>query len=147
MEQTQEFDRAAALRASRREAVDNQEASPPQSEEAGAGGNVSTATWMLLFLAVGLLWCVSLLSNLILPVVVMTILNYMVVLSLWLWAEIKGLKPPSFGSSLKKAVQAAAGANPSGGVADKIPGSSLLYILTGGASPMAYLIGLWFANK
>lgn len=99
------------------------------------------AEWALLFAAAGLVWLLGLLLDLLIPLVTF-IVNYLVVLGLWMWAKAKGLKPPTFASAAGGVV----GREGATAVA-AVPGSDVLYILLGGITPLIYLSALWWSNR
>lgn len=111
--------------------------SAPDDRQAPAG--ITTAAWVTLFLAAGALWLLGLALNFLIPAVTF-IMNYCTVLGLWMWAEMNRLKPPSFGSAIQKVSGKSAAVN-------EVPGSTLLYALLGGITPLVYLTALWWNNR
>lgn len=124
------------------------------------GADEDRPPWLIAFLGVGLYSLFMIPVVFIVPPLV-PVLNYCVVLALWLWAKMRGLKPPTFSSSLNTGagkvaarlagpeVQAAAGAAQA---AESIPGASVgaslfFVVFSSGITPFIYLASLWWNNR
>lgn len=141
----------AAARQASETANDNEGVAGPTEPE-----NAANHPWLIMFLAVSLLWLLGvLLSFIILPFV--WVMNFLAVLALWLWAKSKKLKPPTFRKvNLKDLVKTATskdGKNEgspaeAASAVSEPPASDLVYILSGGGiSPLIYLTALWWNNR
>lgn len=161
MDATYEEERAMAGLAEARNAEAAESASKQieTAEITEAPANISEVVWFFVggFALLG--WLTGLLASFFLfnPIVTIVI-NFGTVFLLWFWAQINGLRPPSFSSNLKKGSAlispvAGQGVKTSvGGAAEKleeaVPGSSLLYILLGGSiHPLLYALALFLNNR
>lgn len=118
--------------------------------------NIDSHPWLVMFLAVSLLWLLGLLLSFIIPLFVWVI-NFLTVLALWLWAKSQKLKPPAFRKvDLRELAKTAAPKEssneglPAGAasVASELLASDLVYVLSGGGiSPLIYLTALWWNNR
>lgn len=139
--------RREELLAARREA-ENGEETAGENAPAAAGRHSKASRaphWLLAFIAVGFVWLIGLVLDLIIPFITF-IVNFLTVLALWMWAKSSGLNPPTFAAAAK--IAGGGGGQAAGKIAASLPGSDLLYILSSGAiSPIIYLAALWWNNR
>ncbi|MBI4132157.1 MAG: hypothetical protein HY474_00825 [Candidatus Sungbacteria bacterium] len=108
---------------------------PAASAEAGVG----TVTWFMVLAGTAMASLFALVLGFIPPLA--AAVNFLVVLSLWMWAKHHGLRPPTFASAARKV------GGKLGAAAEQIPGSDFIYIALGGITPLIYLAALWWNNR
>ncbi len=140
--------RQANLAEARQQSGTGEEESKDEGTEAGKPSK-ETPPWVVTFLAIGIYSLVTIPLALFLAPVVL-VFNYLVVAGLWLWAKMRKLKPPTFGSSLKGPVGQAAtgGAGAAAQATDAVPGADIAFLVfSSGITPLIYLSALWWNNR
>ena len=126
-----------------------------ETPPSGNPSNVVLSQWLIMFIAVGIVSLIAWAASFLIPVIATAVINYLVVFAVWLWAKSRGLKPPTFAPATKGVTGAALKAAGPGGqaaagavsIADRAPGSDILYVALGGITPVIYLSALWYNNR